>query len=135
MRAHGVPDYPDPDATGAVTIKAGPSNSDLNPNSAAFQAAKQACQSLEAAKGHRPQGFKQNLLAYAACMRSHGLPDFPDPVFQKDGVEIDLPSDINENSPLFQAADQACRPLKTGGSATPTAGPGSGSGSTAGSAG
>jgi hypothetical protein len=112
MRTHGVPDYPDPDPSGAVSIYAGP-GTDLNPNSPALQAAKQACHSLEAAKGHRTQADKQRRLAYSACMRSHGLPDFPDPVFNADGffATINLPSDINQDAPLFKAADQACRPL------------------------
>jgi hypothetical protein len=108
MRTHGVPDYPDPGSSGAVSIYAG-SSSDLNPNSAAFQAAKQACQSLEAAKGHRTQADKQRFLEYARCMRSHGVTDFPDPVFNANGAEIDYPGDLN--SPVFKAADQACRPL------------------------
>jgi hypothetical protein len=122
MRTHGVPDYPDPDPSGAVSIYAGP-GSDLNPNSAAWKAAKQACQSLEAAKGHRNwQEAKQRLLAYSACMRSHGLPDFPDPVFTADGATLTYP---NNSSPVFKAADQACRPLLTGGGATATAVPSS----------
>jgi hypothetical protein len=125
MRTHGVPDYPDPDPSGAVSIYAGP-GSDLNPNSAALKAAKQACQSLEAAKGHRNwQESKQRLLAYSACMRSHGLPDFPDPVFTDSGATINPPSDVDPNSPLYKTADQVCRPLLIGGGATPTAGPSS----------
>jgi hypothetical protein len=110
MRTHGVPDYPDPDSSGHVSITAD-SGSDLNPHSPALQSALQACQSLAAYKGHRTQADKQHLVEYAACMRSHGVPDFPDPVFSSSGAEIDLPQSVDPHSPVFQAADQACRPL------------------------
>jgi hypothetical protein len=38
-------------------------------------------------------------------MRSHGVPDFPDP--GHDGA-FDLPSGINTQAPQFQRATQAC---------------------------
>ncbi len=48
MRAHGVRDFPDPNAQGgriSISIKASP-GSDLNPGSPQFQAAQKACQSI-----------------------------------------------------------------------------------------
>ncbi len=45
MRAHGISDFPDPNASGGITLQGGP-GSDLNPNNPAFAAAQQACQSL-----------------------------------------------------------------------------------------
>ena len=48
MRAHGIPDFPDPNfgnGGGGFQINGGP-GSDLNPRSPAFQAAQQACQSI-----------------------------------------------------------------------------------------
>jgi hypothetical protein len=45
MRAHGVPDFPDPSSGGGVQLQGG-AGSDLNPNNPAFQAAQNACQSL-----------------------------------------------------------------------------------------
>jgi hypothetical protein len=44
MRAHGIKDFPDPDAQGKLTLKSGP-DSDLNPNDPQFQAASNACAS------------------------------------------------------------------------------------------
>ena len=49
MRSHGVTDFPDPQAVAgggiSIRLKAG-QGSDLNPNSAQFQAAQRACQSI-----------------------------------------------------------------------------------------
>lgn len=48
-------------------------------------------------------------LAYANCMRSHGLPDFPDPNGQGDFVIQGAPgSDLAPSSPAFQAAERVC---------------------------
>jgi len=46
MRAHGLPDFPDPTSSGGgVQLSIGKSKS-LNPSSPVFQAAQKACQSL-----------------------------------------------------------------------------------------
>jgi hypothetical protein len=48
-------------------------------------------------------------LAYANCMRSHGLPAFPDPNGQGDFVIQGGPgSDLAPSSPAFQAAERVC---------------------------
>jgi hypothetical protein len=52
-------------------------------------------------------------LAYARCMRSHGLTDFPDPNPQ--GGFDDLPSNISFASPSYVSANKACQPLNGGG--------------------
>lgn len=49
---------------------------------------------------------------YADCMRSHGIPDFPDPV--SSGGFPTLPSTINQQSPSFLSAEQACAKLQPG---------------------
>jgi hypothetical protein len=58
-----------------------------------------------------------HFLAYARCMRRHGLSDFPDPT-GSGGVGITLHggpgSDLNPNNPKFQAATEACRALQPG---------------------
>jgi hypothetical protein len=48
MRAHGIRKFPDPDANGGISIKAGP---DLDPRSPAFQAADKACAKFHGAGG------------------------------------------------------------------------------------
>jgi hypothetical protein len=52
------------------------------------------------------KGSGANPLAYAACMRSHGLPDFPDP---DSSGGFPLPSDIDPGSPRYQTAANACK--------------------------
>ena len=50
-------------------------------------------------------------VAYADCMRSHGVTDFPDPT--PDGG-VALPATINPQSPSYQAALLACAKLQPG---------------------
>ena len=45
MRAHGIPDFPDPGSQGGIGIQVKP-GSDLDPNNPRFQAANTACQKL-----------------------------------------------------------------------------------------
>jgi hypothetical protein len=51
-------------------------------------------------------------LAYAKCMREHGIADFPDP--QPGGgiaVQAGPGSDLDPDNPQFKAADEACKSL------------------------
>lgn len=60
-------------------------------------------------------------LRIVACMRSHGVPNMPDPqVFHSDGkTGIVMPDPGSaSNSPQFKSAQQACHALKSG-AATP----------------
>jgi hypothetical protein len=50
-------------------------------------------------------GNGAQMLAYAQCMRSHGVPNFPDP----NGQGEIQGNGINPASPSFQAADKDCR--------------------------
>ncbi len=47
----------------------------------------------------------------AACMRSHGIPDFPDPTFQNNTVTFNIPPNIDKNSPQARSAVATCRKL------------------------
>ena len=82
MRTNGVSGFPDPNASGQLTIDAVANGSSINTNSAAFKTALSVCKNLE------PPGFtgpkvtpqlRAARLAFAQCVRSHGVPDFPDP--------------------------------------------------------
>ena len=62
--------------------------------------------------------------AFARCMRSHGIPDFPDPTPGPHGgggfdIAAGPGSDLNQNLPKYQAANRACQALLPGGSRTP----------------
>lgn len=112
MRAHGVPGFPDPNAQGEIQI----AGSAIDPRSASFQAAMRACASNAPHGTPSPAQLAQarrQALAYSACMRRHGLPDFPDPVFSGNSISIRLRagsgSDLDPGSSTFQAAQRACR--------------------------
>jgi hypothetical protein len=54
--------------------------------------------------------------AFSACMRSHGVPNFPDPDAQgRLRLQGGPGTGINPNSPQFQAAQKACQKLLPGG--------------------
>ena len=123
MRAHGVPDFPDP-VGDSLTINAS-GGSDLSPDSPLFAAAEKVCKSLEPTNhgGHASAKDQANALKYAACMRSHGVPDFPDPVFKDGGIQQQVNGD--PNAPQFKAADKACaqyQPIGPGGQTTQNSG-------------
>jgi len=112
MRSHGVPNFPDPSAQGGISIT--PSMG-IDPSSPQFQSAQGACQKLMP-RGQAPSPAQQaqmqtQALKFSACMRSHGLPNFPDPTFSGCGVslKINSSSGIEPNSPQFQAAQKACQ--------------------------
>jgi len=47
----------------------------------------------------------------ATCMRSHGVPDFPDPTFQNNHVTFNIPSGIDPNSSRSKSAAATCAKL------------------------
>ncbi len=131
MRSHGVKDFPDPTKSadgGGIRIQSGKGGggSDLDPNSAVFQAAQRACQSLLPKGG--PNGTKVDptkIEPWAACIRSHGVPNFPDPTTNNGALSLNLTgTGIQPDSSQFQNAMKACRPLNPGGGMMVQAGPG-----------
>jgi hypothetical protein len=50
-------------------------------------------------------------LKAAACMRSHGVPDFPDPTFQNNTVTFNIPPNIDPNSSQAKTAETSCAKL------------------------
>jgi hypothetical protein len=55
-------------------------------------------------------------LAYSGCMRSHGVPNFPDPKQGGGGgLEIGFGSGVNTKSPAYKSAQQSCKNLLPGG--------------------
>jgi hypothetical protein len=115
MRKHGLPNFPDPKAVGdgyGLTIG---SENGLDPNSPQFKNAQQTCKQL------LPNGGTQNsqeqakqlqtALTYAACIRSHGVPNYPDPKLHAGGgIEMGEAT----NSPQFKTAQKACGHLLPG---------------------
>ena len=114
MRGHGVPSFPD--ATRGLQIQRTPGSTSVNGvtvNSPAFDSAMQACRS-KLPNGGRPQpptaSQRAAALRFSQCMRSHGVPNFPDPTFAGGGMALELRRDsgIDPNAPAFKAAQQAC---------------------------
>jgi hypothetical protein len=82
MRHNGVAAFPDPDASGDLTIDAVANGSSLDTSSAVFERALTACRSLEPAGftgGKVTASQRQARLEFARCVRDHGVTDFPDP--------------------------------------------------------
>jgi hypothetical protein len=68
--------------------------------------------STSAAKPSSGGSSKGGALAYSRCMRSHGVPDFPDP--NSNGqiqLEAGPGSDLLPDSARFKSAQQACKSL------------------------
>jgi hypothetical protein len=115
MRDNGVKEFPDPDASGEMTIDGVVNGSSLDASSAAFEAAIAACKDLQPAgfMGRKRSAKEQEpALKFAQCMRDNGIKDFPDPA--KDGPLIDttkIPSAKGRGAleiPGFKAAQEKC---------------------------
>jgi hypothetical protein len=114
MRSHGVPTFPDP-SPGEGQLNA-ISAAGINTQSPTYQAAEQACEKYTPAANMTPaQSAAENTkgLEFSQCMRSHGVPNFPDPITGPTGGQaINLRgSGIDQNSPTYQAANQACQSI------------------------
>ena len=133
MRKHGVPNFPDPDSSGGIKLTSGQTKdgkkTGVDTNSPQFASAQKACRSL-LPNGGRPSAEAQakevqSALAFARCMRSHGVPKFPDPEIRPDGGMLQTlgSEDVNTESPQFKNAQQACHKLVPDGPGTDAAGP------------
>lgn len=115
MRAHGEPGFPDPQPNGALLVN----GTQDHLNGALMNSASKACQHLlpkqRPMTAAQQRQFLDQALKFTACMRSHGLPDMPDPVVQGGGVSQQLPRGTDPNSPVFRAAQAACQKLTPGG--------------------
>ena len=113
MRANGVGAFPDPDASGAMTIDAVANGSSLDTSSAAFKQAVGACKDLEPSgfTGHQRSSQEQKAaLEFAQCIRDNGVRDFPDPAKDEPLVDTNrIPSAATPGGmSILQAAMQKC---------------------------
>jgi hypothetical protein len=88
----------------------------MNPDSPAFKNAQKACKKYTPNGGQPPSPAQRAAaqaaaLKFSACMRSHGVPKFPDPQFSagRASLQIGRNSGIDPSSPTFQAAQKACQ--------------------------
>lgn len=116
VRSHGVRLWPDPESNGAFD-KSKLTLQQLGVSSSQLQAAQAACQRLLPNGGEPPNQvglikMERDALNFAKCMRSHGVPTWPDytlhdgrPIFDLHGTTI------APNSPLIVAKQLRCRTL------------------------
>jgi hypothetical protein len=116
IRNNGVSAFPDPDASGKLTIDEVANGSSIDPSAPAFKQALGACKDLEPSgfTGHeRTPQEQQAALKFAQCVRANGVPDFPDP--SPDGPLIDtnrIPSLAGKDprtDPGLNASKDKCR--------------------------
>jgi hypothetical protein len=132
MRSRGVPNYPDPDSTGQLP-KGGAEQ--FGVSTSRYQAAQQACGHLLPTGGslhqqeHQcmqnsdcPSALVQQMLSadrkLARCMRSHGVPNFPDPITDSHGPIFNITkagiSDAASHTRRFETDLNACGRLAGG---------------------
>lgn len=125
MRAHGVPDFPDPSAGGGFEFPAG----SFDPSSPAVEAAQAKCRKLLPGGGppaagtstHPTTQWLAHMVAVARCMRRHGIAGFPDPtttmpslsgfvgvISNIQGAVFAFPASLDTRSPQFTRAAAAC---------------------------
>jgi hypothetical protein len=116
MRDHGVKDFPDPDASGELTIDGVLNGSSLDADSPAWKQAMRECKDLQPSgfTGHKRTAAQQKpALAFAQCIREHGVKDFPDPT--ADGPLVDTNRIPSSNQPggmeILNAAMKQCGEL------------------------
>jgi hypothetical protein len=110
MRSNGVPNWPDPNSSG-VFDKSKLTSQQLGASTSRVQTAQGACSHLlpNGGSGRSPaqvQQMRAQGLRFSGCMRSHGVATFPDP---DSSGRIPDRFGIDQGSPKFQAANQACR--------------------------
>ncbi len=132
MRSHGVPDYPDPDSSGTLPK---PDAQAFGVSSSQFSAAQRACQHLLPATGGSltastlqqcylagacPQALVQHALnagrEFSRCMRSHRVPNWPDPTIDSEGRPVFNITVPRPPPPQVSTAISECERLEHAGS-------------------
>jgi hypothetical protein len=115
MRDNGVSEFPDPDASGDLTIDGVLNGSSLDSSSPEWEKAIDACKDLQ------PPGFtgdkdvsdseQEVRLEFAQCMRDNGVEDFPDPAKGDPLVDTRRIPSAEGNMAAINAAMQTCGDL------------------------
>jgi hypothetical protein len=143
IRFHGVPNFPDPSSNGEVPET---SAQLLRVSGSQLQAARIACQRLYPSNcgvlnkdslaqceetGDCPRALVQEtvtaMLRYARCMRSHEVPNWPDPTVDSEGrpgFNLVPIHGTDWNSPQISTEMQDCEHVMPGGAPVPAIAPG-----------
>ncbi len=128
MRAHGVPNFPDPGSGSS-------GGAGIDMASPTFRSAQAKCAKLSGLGVVKTTATEQQIrqaVQSSDCLRDHGYPDFPDPIvtstppappseppaqgpsgsggstFYGNGILFKVPGSINTSSPAFQKVAKAC---------------------------
>lgn len=107
VRAHGVPNWPDPGANGQE-----PASTKNLASDAHFAAANNACRHLiPGGSSTQFAADTRQYVQFAQCVRAHGVPNFPDPSTDPDGSPVFnlANSGVNVQSPQVQSAALGCQ--------------------------
>lgn len=107
MQSHGVPNWPEPGPGAVAAMRK------VDFSTPQFKAALKTCQALVPQVGETPstplpQKVLSEALKYTQCMRSNGVPNWPEPTST---YYVAPPSGSEATSPTVQRAAQACHAL------------------------
>ena len=118
MRSHGALGFPDPTSQGTITV------TQALMNDPQIQSAAPSCKNLlPRGAVQLPAALQRKLstqaLQYAACMRSHGVPNFPDPIIHGGTISFRVAAQSPAGGapavpPQLQTAQRACQKLLPG---------------------
>jgi hypothetical protein len=123
VRSHGVPNFPDPDSSGQIPKETA---QQLGVSDSVLQAAQRACQDLWPYRAPTQAQQRQELtddVKFAQCMRSHGVPNFPDPTNSGGRVEFVISLSRNgfdPHSPQILAKAHECQHVLLAGTRLPS---------------
>lgn len=119
MRTHGVTNFPDPrviNTPGQQSIRQ-EATPVARANAPKFKAAQQACQGIMPAPSNispaqqaaQQHARVQDRLAFARCLRDHGVPNFPDPTSQGHlTLQMITTAGVDLHAPAVLTAARVC---------------------------
>lgn len=119
MQSHGLPSFPEPVLHDGAHGENLAFNQGFDSDSAAYKQAFATCKHDLPNDGGPPTAaqlaaISAELLKYSQCMRSHGVPGFPDPVVSSREIGFSVKG-VDPNSASFKGAQSACKALLPGG--------------------
>jgi hypothetical protein len=123
MRENGVSQFPDPDASGELTIDGVLNGSSIDPDGPVWKQAIDACKDLQppgfTGDAERSTDQQEAALRFAQCIRENGVPDFPDPVNGEPLVDTNrIPSAATDrgmsilNAAMHQCSDVGAEAMR-----------------------
>ena len=122
MRSHGALGFPDPTSQGTITV------TQALLNSPQIQSAAPSCKNLLPRGAVQiPAALQRKLeaqaLQYAACMRSHGVPNFPDPTIHNGSIGFHVAAQAGAPAPQSSAGTPASKSSAGSGNPKASGGP------------